>query len=231
MTLVIGHRGASAYYPENTMLAIRKAVEMGADIVEIDVRLSKDHYPIVIHDETLDRTTNGKGPVSSYTLAELKTFNAGAGEKIPTLEDVLKYFRKINKFLFIEIKEVKAADKALNLALRYNLLSRVYFISFQIDALKIINQYEPRANLGLLYASRGNWIDLALKLNCKAILPKYTVTTSKTVKNAHRERLEVFTWTIDDPKRAVLYAKIGVDGIGTNKPDLILNVLSDSGYR
>jgi len=229
--LIIGHRGASAYYPENTLLAIRKAIEMGADIIEVDIRLSRDRYPVVIHDETLDRTTNGKGPVSMYTLSELKSFNAGLGEKIPSLEEVLRYFQNIDKVLFLELKEIGATDKSLELVRKYDLLNRTYFISFHIKALQRLNKLDQKVNLGLLYSSPDKWINLAVKLKCKAILPKYTITTKKVVKQAHREGLEVFTWTIDDPKRAVKYARIGVDGIATNKPDILIKALADEGFR
>jgi glycerophosphoryl diester phosphodiesterase len=103
--LIVAHRGASAYEPENTIRSFDNAFQLGADFVELDVRLSKDGSLVVIHDEAVDRTTNGSGLVRDLTLSELKLLDAGKGEKIPTLEEVLELFSEPEHKFFIEVKE------------------------------------------------------------------------------------------------------------------------------
>ncbi|RLG46262.1 MAG: glycerophosphodiester phosphodiesterase, partial [Thermoproteota archaeon] len=111
---VVGHRGASAYEPENTVRSIRRAFEMGADAVEVDARVSKDGHVVIIHDETVDRTTNGTGLVSELSLEEIRALDAGKGEKIPTLQEVLEEIRG-KGCLFLEIKVDEAAVPSLSL--------------------------------------------------------------------------------------------------------------------
>ncbi|RLG49442.1 MAG: glycerophosphodiester phosphodiesterase, partial [Thermoproteota archaeon] len=109
MFLAVAHRGASAYEPENTLRAVRRALELGANAVEVDVRVTKDRRLAVIHDETLDRTTSGSGRVRDYTLAELKRLDAGMGERIPSLEEVLK--EASGALLVVELKDPDAVSE------------------------------------------------------------------------------------------------------------------------
>jgi len=231
LTLVIAHRGASGRYPENTLLAVRKAIEAGADIVEVDVRLSRDGVPVVIHDETLDRTTSGRGRVESYTFEELRAFDAGMGERIPSLEEVLRCVRPSRAVLFIELKVVEAAEPSLSAVKELGMENRVYIISFHPEALERVGSAAPHVRTGLIFAKTGGWMELASELGCRAVLPKYTLTTPGLVEEAHRRGLEVYTWNVDEPREAVRYAAMGVDGIGTNFPDVILRALKDAGFR
>ena len=115
--LKIAHRGASGYEPENTLRSFRKAIELNSDAIELDVQLTKDHKLVVIHDETVNRTTNGKWKVSELTLKELKKLDAGKGEKIPTLEEVIKVCRNKCK-LNIEIKELNSVKKVIEIVVK-----------------------------------------------------------------------------------------------------------------
>ncbi|MBU1163058.1 MAG: glycerophosphodiester phosphodiesterase, partial [Proteobacteria bacterium] len=127
--MIMGHRGAAALEPENTLLSIRKAMEIGVDAVEIDVHLSKDKEIVVMHDSTLDRTTNGTGPVNNYTLSELKKYDAGKGETIPTLQQVMELTDK-KVSLVIELKE-KDTEKIVVEQIKKNKIEdNVYVISF-----------------------------------------------------------------------------------------------------
>ncbi|MEM2795626.1 MAG: glycerophosphodiester phosphodiesterase family protein, partial [Thermofilaceae archaeon] len=119
--IIVAHRGASGYEPENTLRSVRKALEMGVDAVEVDVRLSRDGVPVVIHDETVDRTTNGSGRVSDMTLKELKRLDAGAGEQIPLLEEVLEVV-KGHAPLFAEIKELEVVKPSLGVVRKKEML-------------------------------------------------------------------------------------------------------------
>lgn len=220
---VVAHRGASGYEPENTIRAIEKAIDIGADAVEVDVRLSKDKVPVVIHDETIDRTTNGSGRVDSYTVQQIKNFDAGKGEKIPLLSEVLDTVRG-RVCLLLELKEVDASKYALSLVESRSMLNQVMFISFHEEALKDVAQANPKAYRGLIYAKPGEFIIKAKNIGCVAIMPNYRLATLKTIEFAHRLNLKVNVWTIDDIETARELAERNVDLITTNKPDLILNL-------
>ncbi|CAG7614292.1 glycerophosphodiester phosphodiesterase family protein [Paenibacillus allorhizosphaerae] len=149
--LLVGHRGYKSAYPENTLLAFAKSLEMGIDVLEFDLRMTKDKVVAVIHDETVDRTTNGTGKVNEYTIAELKRLDAGgwfdhifAGLKIPTLEELCKLLQAFpNVLLNVEIKrDVKAketADLTIAMLAEYGYLSRCVFTSFDADIVAYIH--------------------------------------------------------------------------------------------
>src|SRR5690554_5799160 len=163
--LVIAHRGASAFYPENTMFAFKAAHEMGAAMIELDITLSKDGIPVIIHDEKLNRTTNGKGKVSDFTLEELKKLDAGSWfhpkfseEKIPTLEEVLE-FAQNRIALNIEIKPEAVSlspkegveEKSLELVKKYGMEKHVLFSSFHYGAVKKFRSLDAHIPTAILY--------------------------------------------------------------------------------
>ncbi|MBP1912018.1 glycerophosphodiester phosphodiesterase family protein [Thermococcus stetteri] len=147
-TLVLGHRGYSAKYPENTLLAFKKAIEAGADGVELDVWLTEDGEVVVIHDETVDRTSNGSGRVKEMTLEELKSLDFGSGERIPTLEEVFEALPE-DAIINVELKDVEAAKKAAEI-IGNNNPERVIISSFIIDALQEYRKYDKETRMGLL---------------------------------------------------------------------------------
>ncbi|MHB9302187.1 glycerophosphodiester phosphodiesterase [Thermofilum pendens] len=218
---VVAHRGASGYEPENTLRAVRRALEMGVDAVEVDVRLSADGVPVVIHDETLERTTSGRGRVRDYPVDELRMLDAGSGERIPLLAEVLDEV-KGKAALFLELKEVEAAAPSLSLVEEKGMLGDVLFISLQPEALAEVRRMSPRAYLGLIYFKPGEWILEAKRLGCSFVLPHYRLATEKAVSFAHRLKLRVVAWTVDDPATAAELKKRGVDGVASNFPDRIL---------
>lgn len=220
---VIAHRGASGYEPENTIRAFRRAIEMGVDGVEADVRLSKDGVPVVIHDETLDRTTDGVGRVADYTVDELRRFDAGLGERIPRLPELLELVDG-RVGLLLELKEAEAAEPSLKIVEEMGLLDQVIFLSFHEKALERISRVNSNAYRGLIYARPGDYILRAKRMGCIAVAPHYRLATVKAVGFAHRLKLRVNVWTVDDPEIGRRMASRGVDGITTNKPDLILSV-------
>lgn len=220
---VVAHRGASSYEPENTLRAVGRAVEMGADMVEVDVRLSKDGVPVVIHDETLDRTTDGSGRVRDYSVKELRRLDAGMGEKIPLLSEVLELVR--NKVgLLVEVKELDSSEPSLRLVEAANMLSQVMFISFSRVALRLIGELNPNAHRGLIYSRPGDHVVAAKRMGCLAVIPYYRLATGKAVRFAHRLGLKVNVWTVDDVEVARTLAERGVDSITTNKPDVIVKL-------
>ncbi|HIE23117.1 MAG TPA: glycerophosphodiester phosphodiesterase [Candidatus Korarchaeota archaeon] len=222
---IVGHRGASAYEPENTMLSVRKAFEMGADAVEVDARVSNDGYVVIIHDETVDRTTNGSGAVSDLSLEEIRALDAGKSEKIPLLEEVLEEVRD-KGCLFLEIKVKEAAIPSLEIVEGREMLDSVLFISFSSDTLYSIKKASKESHIGLLYIKPVDGIVGAKRLGCEAVLPYYRLATQKAIAFAHRLKLKVIPWTVDELKTAIELKKRGVDGIATNRPDLMAELRS-----
>jgi glycerophosphoryl diester phosphodiesterase len=147
--LIVAHRGASAYEPENTIRSFERAFKLGADFVELDVRLSKDGVLVVIHDEAADRTTNGSGLVRSLTLNQLRLLDAGKGEKIPTLKEVLERFNRDEHMFFIEAKEPGLEEKLLEAIAEHKAQNRVTVTSFYHSVLKKIKEKRKDIKCGV----------------------------------------------------------------------------------
>jgi glycerophosphoryl diester phosphodiesterase len=237
--LNIAHRGASAAAPPNTLAAFQKAAELGADGVELDVHLSADGVPVVIHDFTVDATTDGTGPVADLTLAQLKRLDAGstfdpafAGERIPTLEEVLEMEERL--FINIELKTPGLRDSGLERAVtalikRCGTGDRVLLSSFNPFSLRRAKRLAPHIPVGLLYASdlplplRRAW--LAPLAPHEARHPEHTMVDARYMAWARRRGYRVNTWTVDDPEEMRRLIQLGVDGIITNVPDVLRGVL------
>lgn len=231
-TLVVAHRGASAYAPENTMEAFRLAADMKADGIEIDVHFSKDGHIVIIHDEKIDRTSNGQGKVTDYTLDELKFFDFGykfnggvKGVKIPTLNELYDFLLTNDMILNIEIK---SADPKLPAALdeltkKYGLEDRIIYSSFNHLQLKRMLDVNKDAFVAPLYAfNMLNAWDYAENMNALASHPNYsqiTVNFADYVDRCHEKGIRVHPWTCDDPEIIKLLADKGCDAVITNVPD------------
>jgi len=219
--MIMGHRGAAALEPENTLLSIERAMEIGVDAVEIDVRLSKDKEIVVIHDSTVDRTTNGTGPVSGYALKEMKKLDAGKGETIPTLDEVIDLIgNKVR--LVIELKEEGTERRVVELIKRNNLDDKVYVISFWHSLVKTVKKMDSRIKTGVLLVGCPVDACIATQASANALVMKYTFVNRKFVEIAHKEGLKVFIWNIDDPQLLKPYADMRVDGIGSNDPRVLV---------
>lgn len=229
------------HFPENTMLSFRKAVEMGADWIELDVHLSSDGKLVVIHDELLDRTTNGRGPVGARTFAELRKLDAGAwhgpeytGERIPSLEEVLAWAHDAGTFVDIEIKSgpivypgIEAAVvKALADA---GMTQRSIVISFDHHAVRRVKEADGNVATGVLYAGRPvDAVAMARAARADALLPHWAYVREEDVRSAHEAELVVAPWVTSDPAIARNLFRMGIDGIGTNHPDVLLPVAMES---
>ena len=220
--LRIGHRGARAYAPENTLTSFKKAIEIGVDAVELDVRKTKDNQLVVIHDADVKRTTNGEGLVGELTLKEIKDFDAGDGEKIPTLEETLDFLDKKVK-VFVELKEAGIEDQVLSIVHGKGLEKNVVIVSFLEDALKKVRELNKDIETGLIYAKHKNPLKTALELKANYLLALYRFTHTANVEKAHECGLKVVVWTINNPEEAEEYAKKGVDGIASDKPDILMS--------
>lgn len=214
MTELIGHRGYSARYPENTLLSLKKAVEVGCDGIELDVRLTRDNKVVVIHDKNLERTTNGKGPVAQFTLKQLKKLDAGHGEKIPTLEEVLAEIAGVK--LLIELKEYSEVicDKTVKLAGKRK---NTFFVSFSIDAINNIKDINQKLKTGLIFSKPLIEPERYVKI-IDALCPRLDRIDSQTAMFAREYKLDTYVWTVDTASELKEVLKYGVTGVVTNDP-------------
>jgi glycerophosphoryl diester phosphodiesterase len=219
--LRVGHRGARAYEPENTLRSFKKALEIGVDAVELDVRKTRDNQLVVIHDADVKRTTDGKGLVSELTLKEIKEFSAEKGEKIPTLKETLDFLGKKVKTL-IELKAEGVEEKVLTEVREKGLQKNVIIVSFNEAALRKVKELNKEAETGLLYATHKNPVKTALDLKATYLLPLYRFTHTANVQKAHENGLKIIVWTINKPEEVAEYTKKGVDGIASDKPDILM---------
>jgi glycerophosphoryl diester phosphodiesterase len=174
--LRIGHRGARAYEPENTLRSYKKALEIGVDAVELDVRKTKDNQLVVIHDADVKRTTDGKGLVSELTLKQIKEYSTEKGEKIPTLKEALDFLDKKVKIL-IELKEEGVEEKVLSAVRENGLQKNVIIVSFIEDALRKIRELDKEVETGLIYAKHKNPVKAALELKAQYLVAFYRFYT------------------------------------------------------
>lgn len=234
--IVMAHRGYSSKAPENTMPAFELALEAGSGGIELDVHLTKDGEVVVIHDSTLERTTNGKGSVEGHTLAELREFDAGSwfspefsGTKLPSLREVLELIRDRNVLLNVETKAALGFDQ-LNEALallidEYSLWERTIISSFNHYALVHIKGIRPQARTGILYNCGlvNPWI-YAKSIGASALHPHHKTMIPDLVQAAQANGMMVNVWTVDEAMDVEQAIRNKVDSIITNVPSKVLSL-------
>lgn len=237
--IIFAHRGASAYAPENTLAAFELAVRQGADAVELDTKLTADGEVVVIHDQTLDRTTTKNGKVCDFSLADIRKLDAGShfdvafrGEKIPSLEEVLTTIGQ-KTLVNIEIANYasitdKLPDKVADIVKRLRLDQRVIFSSFNPLALIRARKILPNTAVGLLaLVGKSGWAARAWPgklIGYQSIHPDYRDVTPSFVKAAHRMGKLVFVYTVNQSEDMLKLFQMKVDGIITDDPVLALQV-------
>jgi glycerophosphoryl diester phosphodiesterase len=211
--------------PENTLRSFRRALAVGVAAVELDVQLTKDGRLAVIHDETLDRTTNGRGPVKNFSLAELQQLDAGQGEPIPSLEEVFDLV-KGKAHLVVELKQPEAASALLRFFREHQAFEFATIISFWHPALKALKEQESRLTTGVLMVGcPADPVGLAQAARANALILQYAYVTPKLVAAAHSHGLLVYVWNIDDIETLQPYLVMNLDGIGSNRPDVLIEYL------
>ena len=243
--LNIAHRGASGTFPENTVSAFRAAIDAGADMCELDVQLTRDGAVVVIHDDTVDRTTDGKGEVAALTLEELKRLDAGAkfkarnlapnlfprgkgdrsSERIPTLDEVFAVTSG-KCGLNIEIKAGGLEHQVAQIMQARDAFNDSIVSSFDWEYLKKIQQLHFNIRIALLAEEKP--VDLmmtAVAMRAHAINPRWDMVTPDLCKAAHERGLKVYTWTVDADARMRALVECGVDGIMTNYPERLRTVV------
>lgn len=218
MFLKVGHRGARAYEIENTLKSFQKAIELDVNAIEFDVRKTKDGKLIVIHDDNLKRVFGKEIAANQATLKELKQITEN---KIPTLAEALQFIDKKVEKILIELKEIGYEKNVLKVIKKEKLHNRVIIVSFHEDALSEVRRLDTKIETGLIYAKHKNPISSALKLNAQYLVPLYKLTHTKNIEDAHRNNLKVVVWTINTKQEAKAYRDKGVDGIASDKPDVL----------
>jgi glycerophosphoryl diester phosphodiesterase len=230
----IAHRGASGQAPENTLLAFRTAFALGADAIECDVQLSADAAPVILHDATLERTTNGHGALAALSLEALRQLDAGAGERIPTLQEVLDLCRAAGKLVNLEVK-ADSLDGALAVArVMGEAITAGHYeestlvSSFWLPAVAALKQAHPTIRTATLHSGLrwrfASILEAARTCGAGAIHPQNALVSRRMVQEAHAAGLEVNVWTVDRPKAMLRLLSWGVDGIMTNHPELLETV-------
>lgn len=239
---VIAHRGASGYAPENTMAAFRRAVELGVHFIETDLQITRDARVIAIHDDTLDRTTSGKGHVDSCTLEEIRRLDAGAwfdgrsqesfaGERIPSLEEILDFGQERDVIFFLEIKSGPAwgVEHAVVAALRdRDASARVVILSFDPRSVDTVRKLDPAMMTGLLCDHpSSDLVERTVRVGARQLVARGDLITSAEIEKAHHSGVQVVAWTINEPEQMRRLIATGVDGIITDYPDRLFGVIRD----
>jgi glycerophosphoryl diester phosphodiesterase len=234
--LVFGHQGARAYAPSNTLPSFELAAAQGADGVELDVWLSKDGHLVVIHDDTVDATTDGTGSVQDMTLAELKSLDAGtwynpryAGTRIPTLDEVFDTVGR-RVIVNVEIKTLednRATSNGIERTVadcitRHGLQDRVVVSSFSLATLKRFRAIVPHVAIGFLYATFDALGDQFVR-QCEYLHPYHELLTPEYIEQL--PPLPLNTWTVNEPDRMDALLEMGVRGLITDKPDVARKVV------
>lgn len=250
--LVIAHQGGDGLWPGNTLFAFEQAAALGVDVLEMDLHITKDGVLVISHDETVDRTTDGTGTIEEMTLAELKKLDAGynwskdegltfpfrgLGLTIPTLEEVFQAFPEYQMTIEIKKTAVSMADPFCELIRSYGMQDKVLVASFHDERMQDFRQVCPEVATSSARQETTIFVLLSKVFLGRFYSPSFyslqvpekssgiTLMTARFVRAAHERNLRVEPWTIDDPEKMELFIEWGVDGIITDRPDLLLEVL------
>lgn len=244
---VIAHRGASGYAPETTLASYRMALQMKVDFLELDLQMTADGELVAIHDTLVDRTTNGRGAVGEKTLAELKALDAGswfnrifpdkarsefAGEKIPTLQEIIELTKPTSAGLYIELKspELYPPDfeaKLLSILRRNQFEKRVLVQSFNAHSIEKMKSLDAGVRTALLVRSLSiDPVEATLKVRANELAISFELLTPEIVKRARDNGLAITVWTVDEVDAMKRMIELGVDRIITNYPDRLQTLLS-----
>ncbi len=232
---VIGHRGASAHAPENTLAAFRRAVELGASAIETDLRVTREGKFVLLHDSRVNRTTNGRGSIDQISFDAVRKLDAGSwfdkefsGERIPTLGEALALAAKLDVWLYLELKI--ALEGSLPFALAEELrrsrrLDHVVLLSFDPAALSLMRATDPRLLTALLVGRAGPTIVAARRAEAQVLAPRHKRITRRMVRRAHESGLGVVAWTVNTRQEMRRLLGFGVDGIMTDWPDRLIETI------
>jgi glycerophosphoryl diester phosphodiesterase len=233
----IAHRGASAYEPENTLRAFERAIQMGATMLELDIHLSMDVKPVVIHDAMVSKTTNGKGHISDMSLKQIKELNAGKGEQVPTLTEVIDLARDRAK-LYIELKGQGTPVPVVDALHSMAFVDQVIVSSFYPWLIQKIKFLNPKIRTSMLIRREeqdADFVEWALAVAADYVHPcweneiptPHKLLTLDLISNIRIHGLGLITWHEERPSELQKLVKLGPDGICTNKPDVLAAILRE----
>lgn len=225
MVYVVGHRGAAGVMPENTIKGFRYAIALGVDAVECDVHLSRDKQLVVMHDGTVDRTTNGRGAIRDLTLARIRTLDAGDGEAVPILDELLETVRN-EVHLLIELKGIGVERAAVEAVKAQGMEDDVTFSSFALERLAAVRAMGSHYRVRAILPNPTDFeLARAVALNAVGIDVRYQNACFRVIEAAHSTGLEVLAWNPDTWREQQAMIGLGVEGVSTNRPDLLLERL------
>ena len=236
----VAHRGASAQYPENTLLAFRKAIQQGVDMLEIDIHHTADDKLVVIHDPTLERTTNGHGDICDHSLEEIRQLDAGQGERIPILNEVIQLAREAQIRLCVEIKgrteaeELAIAESVIRALETSDFLSQAIVTSFSPQALLRVKAIQPKVSTMLDPSPQDGSLtprqicEQALRAGVNCVSYDFRFLTPAIVRECQLTGLTLWPWDPDEPDDIKQVINLDVHGIMTNRPDILNKVIHES---
>jgi len=229
MIYVVGHRGAAGVVPENTLKGFRYALELGVDYVECDVHLTRDERLIVMHDETVDRTTNGSGRIRELDFATIRSLDAGDGEQVPTLHEVLATTQGKVKLL-CELKGEGVEDAAVDAVLARGMESEAIFISFHMERIAKVRRRGDHLHIGAIFGDPTDEdIARAADLGVKGVGVYYKNLRLRTVEQALSAGMDIRAWNPDPLREQKAMIALGVSGVSTNRPDILIQYLKEQG--
>ena len=234
MMINYAHRGASSYYPENTLSAFYAGVDMGADGIETDVHMTRDGVLVLFHDDTLDRVTDGAGAVSDHTYIQLLEYTVrnaeyGRMDKIATLEDLIRYFGWRALTFAVELKQAGIESAVIDMLNKYGMRDKVILTSFDFDNLARAKRYAPDYRVGYLYGpNEKQAVEKIRTIGGEQLCPKAEMLTPEMVEEYHAMGLSVRAWGVKDEEIMAHVLRCGVDGMTVNFPDRLKLLLDNA---
>lgn len=229
--VVTSHRGAGSLEPENTLRAIRRAIALSVDQIEIDVQLTKDGHLILMHDPTVDRTTNGTGKIADLALTDIRQLDAGSGERVPTLDEALALIDG-PVILQIELKGPGTARPTVSAVVTAGKEDYVVLTSFMHQELREAQRVNPRLRLGALWGRLpADVVQQTKQLGAQALHVWHEFVDQQLVTEAHAQGLLVRVWNTSKEEDMRRLIALGVDAIGSDRPDILLDVCRQMGRR
>ena len=239
--VVVGHRGADGYAPENTMVSFEKAAALGAHAFECDVRLTRDGKVVVLHDATVDRVSSGSGAVADMTLAELRALDFGVHfpqfgvQSLPTLAEALEAAKRLGIEIVVEIKGEpepprQLVSRVVALVREADMVERCAIISFYHPCLAWVREQDDRLSTGILFGhDTPDPVAEARAFGANSVRPYYGRVTERLADDVHAAGLCLHTWNANDPDLTRRLALMGADSLGSDRPDVVRQTLFDMG--
>ncbi len=227
MPYVVGHRGAAGVLPENTLKGFRYAIELGVDFVECDVHLTRDEQLVVMHDPTVDRTTNGSGAIRELIFDEVRALDAGEGERVPTLDEVLAIVQESGRVgLLCELKGAGTEAASVAAVRARGMKANVTFTSFELSRLERVRALGSELLVGPILPNPSEAdLDQAVALGARGVGVQYKNLCLRIIEQARARGLEIRAWNPDTLVEQQAMIALGAQGIGTNRPDILLAYL------